>query len=252
MVSYPNSKYVFDAKNRIESLKDENAWKDAESLGTLEAYKKYVSDFPYGDNRGKALDIIKELEVIQPEWNRALRNNSPESYRNFLRSFPYSSYANQAREKLNQLESAEWNKAKRRDRISAYEEYLSIFPDGNHSEEAEKRVIDIEVDAIFKGDHGTLPPMNRISSGYSYSTTNNIEIYNNTSYTLTVRYSGTDSRKIVIKPKKKEKLVLRNGAYRVTASVNAANVRNYAGKEKLEGGEYSSEYYIVTEPGYRY
>ena len=247
ITSYTNSKYVFDAKNKIESLKDENAWGDAEIIGSLEAYKSYVNSFPYGTKRGKALDKIKEIEVILPEWEKTLRKNNPEAFQNFIQLFPNSFYAEQANNKLNRLELADWNNAKKRNRISSYRAYISTFPDGIHSEEARKRIIDIEVDAIFKGDHGTLPPMNRISPEYSSSTTNDIEIFNNTIYTLIVRYSGTDSRRIVIEPEKREKLVLRNGSYRVTASVNAQNVRNYAGSEKLEGGEYSSEYYIIIE-----
>ncbi|MDF1866338.1 MAG: hypothetical protein P1U70_16000 [Saprospiraceae bacterium] len=247
ITSYPNSKYLFDAKNKIESLKDENAWGDAEIIGTLEAYKSYVNSFPYGAKRGKALDKIREIEVILPEWKKTLSKNNPEAFQNFIQLFPNSFYTEQANDKLNRLELADWNNAKKRDRISSYEEYISTFPDGVHSEEARKRIIDIEVDAIFKGDHGTLPPMNRISPEYSSSKINDIEIFNNTIYTLIVRYSGTDSRKIVIKPKKREKLTLRNGSYRVTASVNAQNVRNYAGSEKLQGGAYSSEYYIIIE-----
>ena len=77
--------------------------------------------------------------------------------------------------------------------------------------------------------------MSKTSSEYTYTPTNDIEIYNNTKYILTVRYSGVESMKIVLSPKEKKTINLKNGDYRVTASVNAANVTNYAGKEKLEG-----------------
>ena len=42
---------------------------------------------------------------------------------------------------------------------------------------------------------------------------------------------------------------LKNGKYRVAASVSASNVSNYAGNENLQGGNYSVDYYIST---YRY
>ncbi|MBK7438370.1 MAG: hypothetical protein IPI77_16610 [Saprospiraceae bacterium] len=152
-------------------------------------------------------------------------------------------------DKLNQLESNSWDIAKRKNIIEEYKAYLLNFPAGLHSDEANKRIVDLEVDNIFKNDHGILPAMERISSGYSSSAISEIEIFNNTDYTLTVRYSGLESKKIEIKSKNREKLILKNGQYRITASVSAFNVSNYAGEEKLEGGEYGSEYYIITQTG---
>ena len=106
----------------------------------------------------------------------------------------------------------------------------------------------MEVDAIFSGDYGLLPPMNRTSGTYIQTTNNNVEIFNNTKYTLTVRYSGTlESKKIILLPGQRKSVSIRNGSYRVAASVSLSNVRNYAGNETLSGGDYSSEYYIVTE-----
>jgi hypothetical protein len=75
---------------------------------------------------------------------------------------------------------------------------------------------------------------------------NSIEIFNNTQYILTIRYSGIESKKVVMSPKQRTSLSLKNGNYRIAASVNASNVRNYAGNENLSAGEYTSEYYIRT------
>lgn len=91
--------------------------------------------------------------------------------------------------------------------------------------------------------------MNRDNYG-SYAKENDISVYNNTSYTLTIRYSGIESKKLVLAPKARKSIKLKNGTYRVAASVNASNVGNYAGKENLVGGDYSSEYYIKTSYSY--
>ena len=244
----PDSRYAFDARNKIEQLKDNLAWKEAESLATVASYKKYVADFPSGSKKATALDRIKEIEVIEPAWNRAVRANTPSAYQDFLNQYSTSSYSSRAREKLSNLETEYWRQASSQRTISSYQKYLDNFPNGGHVAEAEKAVIDKEVDDIFKGDHGLLPPMSKTGVGYTHATTNDIEIYNNTGYTLTVRYSGTiASKKIVLKPKQKQTFTLQNGNYRVAASVNAANVTNYAGEEKLEGGSYTSEFYIKTE-----
>jgi hypothetical protein len=105
-------------------------------------------------------------------------------------------------------------------------------------------VIDKEVDGIFRGEHGNLPSMERTS--YITGDYSTVSIYNNTSYTLTIRYSGSDSRKINILSRQRSSISLPNGKYRIAASVNASNVRSFAGTENLSGGEYDSNYYIQT------
>ena len=72
---------------------------------------------------------------------------------------------------------------------------------------------------------------------------------NGTSYTLTILYSGPDSKRLVINAGGTKSVRLKNGQYRVAASVSAANVSNYAGSENLNGGSYNVDYYIST---YRY
>ncbi len=246
--SYPASRYAFDARNKIEQLKDELAWKVAESESTVDSYQKYISEFPNGTKKVLALDRIKEIEIVKPAWNRTVKANTPDAYRDFLSQYSQSSFSSIARNKLSVLEREHWYQATNKKSIALYQAYLKNFPNGEHSAEAEKAIIDLEVDNIFKGDYGQLPPMSKTSAGYTYATTNDIEIFNNTAYTLTVRYSGSlESKKIVLSPKQKRKFTLENGNFRVTASVDAANVTNYAGKENLEGRSYTSEFYIETE-----
>ncbi len=57
--------------------------------------------------------------------------------------------------------------------------------------------------------------------------------------------------KIVIPVGQHGKARLTNGSYRIAASVDAPNVSNYAGFEKLSGGDYEAEYYIVFENTYK-
>jgi hypothetical protein len=140
--------------------------------------------------------------------------------------------------------SKAWSEASNRNTVEAYKKYLELYPHGNHANQAKKIVIDKEVDGIFGGEHGNLPSMERTSSGSGkYST---VSIYNNTSYTLTIRYSGSDSKKIDIPSQQRSSVSLPNGNYRIAASVNASNVRSFAGTENLSGGEYDSNYYIQT------
>ena len=135
---------------------------------------------------------------------------------------------------------------KNKNTISACKNYISKYPYGTYAEEANKKIIDLEVDGIFKGDYGQLPPMSK-SSSFSHSTSNDLKLFNNTQYTLTIRYSGIESKKIVISPHGRTSVTLKPGTYKIAASVSASNVRNYAGTESLSGGEYGSEFYIQTQ-----
>jgi len=250
---FPNSKYAIIAKNKIEQLKEERAWNQAERWGTLNAYENFLTNFPYGDYSLKAAKKIKELEIILPEWEKATKKNSVGAYRLFLGKFPYASFATKAKDKLKVLEHKKWTTAKQKNTITLYKNYLSDFPHGAFSEEAEKRIIDLEVDAIFKGNHGKLPPMSQSSSNFNnHYAESEVEVFNNTEYSLTLRYSGPKSKKVIFKPKEKKTFNLHKGTYRVAASVNVSGVRNYAGTEKIIGGMiYESQYYIKSERSWR-
>lgn len=66
-------------------------------------------------------------------------------------------------------------------------------------------------------------------------------------------YSGNESKRLVLSPKGTGSVKLKNGDYRIVASVDASNVRKYAGVETIKGGTYEVEYYIsTTVSSYRY
>ncbi len=244
---YSNSKYVIDAKNNIQKLLDNSEWASTINIGTIEAYKNYLNKFPFGLNKEDATKHIYEIEKILPEWNRVSKLNSPIAIRNFISKYPDSFYVKEAEDKLDVMEESEWESANSSNSIKKIRQYISNYPDGYYISEAEKKLIDLEVDAIFQGNHGKLPPLTKTSYNNSNSTISELRIYNNTPYTLTLRYSGIESRKYIFSPKQTRTVNIKNGAYRVAASVNAANVTNYAGKEQLDGGSYRSEYYIITK-----
>jgi len=77
--------------------------------------------------------------------------------------------------------------------------------------------------------------------GRNYSILN---VHNDTSYELTLRYSGPDSFKVVFAPHEKGSLEVLVGKYSVAASVNAASVRNYAGEETSSGGNQQITFFI--------
>lgn len=69
-----------------------------------------------------------------------------------------------------------------------------------------KKIIDYEVDKIFEGEYGKLPTMERTASTTGDKSV--ISIHNDTEYELTLRYSGDESRMVVLAPQEKERLSL--------------------------------------------
>jgi hypothetical protein len=176
-------------------------------------YNSYLSEYPNGNHSLEAKKLVLEEEKRKEEelWN---------------------------------TDSKAWNEATSRNISTSYKKYLELYPYGANAQNAQKMVIDKEVDEIFGSNHGTLPSMDKTS--YASGTHSTISVYNNTSYTLTLRYSGNDSKIINISSHSRQSITLPNGNYRIAASVSAASVRNFAGQENLTGGSYDVTYYIST------
>ncbi|MCB9304850.1 MAG: hypothetical protein H6566_29830 [Lewinellaceae bacterium] len=169
---YPDSRFELEANALIAKIKDDNEWNLAQRERTVRAFERYLRQFPQGEHRRQAENLIQEIKVIQPEWERTKRKNTPAAYQNFLEKYRFRSdkYSELAEEELEQLEEQYWKKARSRNTIREYRNYLSSFPSGSYAEEAEGRIIDLEVSAIFQGEHGFLPPMSRTGAS-SYTGT---------------------------------------------------------------------------------
>jgi outer membrane protein assembly factor BamD (BamD/ComL family) len=256
---YPNSSYANESKQKIEEIeyqKENEFWRKIENQNTVQSYKQYLSKYPNGHFVNQAENAIIDLERAKENssWNIARNTNTISSYKSYLSKYPYGEFRISAEEKIKEIKIQEEEKAWRNaNTISDYKKYLKDYPYGKYVNDVEKRIIDLEVDNVFKGSYGFLPPMQKSYSSSNRNTSfNDIYVKNDTEYTLTIRYSGTMSKKVVIPPRGSQKFILSNGSYRIAASVNASNVTPFAGQESLNGGEYSSTFYIQTSTRYGY
>ena len=144
----------------------------------------------------------------------------------------------------------DWSWVSEQNSVEAYRRFLDTFP--NHPKAAflGKRLIDLEVDLIAAGAHGYLPRAAAVDSS-PHSEVANMRIENQTEYELTVRFSGVDSKMLVIQKKGTSTIELKAGSYRVAASVAARDVENYYGTDELDGGSYETRFYIkrTSVPG---
>lgn len=250
---YPNGKYVKEATSFIVDYYAEQPLQKTSSLysssiSTLSHFESVRDLFP-GSALEHRMDSLIEAKV-NLEYQKALDSETVEGWELYkiLVSEKYWRDADQRIEDINSrlwgTDSQAWKTAQKQNTLTAYNRYLELFPKGAHAKAADKKVIDLSVTNIFAGDHGTLPGMDRTS--YSSSGSNIITVSNDTQYTLTLLYSGPDSKRLVLSPRSSGSVRLPNGTYRVAASVAATNVRSYAGTETLSGGGYDVSYYISS------
>lgn len=250
---YPNGKYVKEATSFIVDYYAEQPLQKTSSLysssiSTLSHFESVRDLFP-GSALEHRMDSLIEAKV-NLEYQKALDSETVEGWELYkiLVSEKYWRDADQRIEDINSrlwgTDSQAWKTAQKQNTLTAYNRYLELFPKGAHAKAADKKVIDLSVTNIFARDHGTLPGMDRTS--YSSSGSNIITVSNDTQYTLTLLYSGPDSKRLVLSPRSSGSVRLPNGTYRVAASVAATNVRSYAGTETLSGGGYDVSYYISS------
>lgn len=210
----PNSTYKEQAMARVSELVD-SLYYEADRKNTYTGWEEYQNAVPSDDYK----DSDERKDAVDTRWNN---------------------------------ESNAWATAQSLDNIAGYERYLSLFPNGKHRSAADKKVIDMTVASTFAGEHGSLPEMDQV--GYGGGSTSYVSVTNSTSYTLTLMYSGNESKRLVLSPNSTGSIRLKNGSYRIAASVSASNVSRYAGTESLNGGSYEVEYYIstTTVPSYRH
>lgn len=236
------------------------------------AAKKRIKELKHqkaGDlsRKFRALADLKEVQTRQEQARALVQQYRTAQTKDELEAFLSSAGAfrgndaeleqcrSEARKRIEELDRQEkwgtdelaWNTAQKLGTIDACRTYLEFYPRGKHAKQANKKIIDEEVNRVFaSGDYGSLPATEQTRRVRSSTTT--IQITNNTGYTLTLSYSGKESKKLEISAHATQSVTLPSATYRVTASVNSSSVRPFAGEETYCGGEYKATYYISSSP----
>ncbi|MGN0201528.1 MAG: hypothetical protein ACI399_01305 [Candidatus Cryptobacteroides sp.] len=141
-------------------------------------------------------------------------------------------------------EDTAWKRACLLNTKEAYQKYISLYPRGPHRAEADKKLVEAKIDDIFKNNHGTLPAFAHVQE--DGRPTSSLVMENTTEYPLTVMFSGPEIRSVVIDPGSILTITIKNGVYRVAASVPPGSIIPYAGTQTFTGGRYETGYCIVN------
>lgn len=143
-------------------------------------------------------------------------------------------------------EDSAWQRANSTGTREAYQTYIARFPNGAHRPQANQKLVDMSVNDIFSQDHNKMPEIDRVRADET-SPTSTITVENDTQFILTVYYSGAESRTVNIFPGQKSTVTLKNGSYRIAASVPPAGIKPFAGSQSFTGGDYEVGFVIAPE-----
>lgn len=101
---YPTSVYVPEIKERLTSLLAQEAtWEEVSNLHTVEAYRRYVLQYPSGKHLREARDRIEMLQD-ETDWQTVLVERSREALVEYLRKRPTGRYADHARQLVREFD----------------------------------------------------------------------------------------------------------------------------------------------------
>lgn len=227
---YPNSEKIANVESFIREQYQKELMAAIDTLSLIGFINKYSNNYWYHE-KYKHTYIEKAISTLNSLREHQRKKQEEEEIKKEKKAW--------------NSDAGAWETAQKQNTVFAYRKYISLYPRGKHVKEAEKRSIDVEVSDIFaSGDYSILPPLDKMS--YGTSSSSRITISNDTQYVLTLLYSGRESKRIVIAPRKTESIRVKSGRYRIVASVGALNVRNFARTENLTGGEYKVSYYIQS------
>ncbi|RPI03312.1 MAG: hypothetical protein EHM72_01865 [Calditrichaeota bacterium] len=233
---------VFKRRNeKLEHARTTAVWNTIKNDTSLAGIAAFLNKHPENRMTPRIKNRFDSLRM-EKAWKKALRSESADALLEFLSNFPQSPHGNTADSLLDYLQAElDGPKTQQQATSDAFHRF-SDKDSGTTAVQAESLAIANEVAGILSKDHTTLPAAQRLSA--SAGDQNVIEIENQTRYNLTVRYSGPQSKRLNLPPRTTLELILPNGEYRVAASVNAGGIIPFAGVQRLEGGEYSSRYFI--------
>jgi hypothetical protein len=229
------------ARVEIQRMANED-WQNLKASSDSRALRRFITDYPEAKEASQVSARIKELATLQA-WELVRNGNDLQALANHAKEHKGHETARLATQRIEALcNDFDW--VKRQDKLPIYRAYLEHNPNSPNKVTVEKRIIDLEVAEILAGKYGELPPSApvRMTGG----TEAQLEIENQTRHTLTLRYSGRQSYRFDLTAGETREVNLATDTYKVAATVSAPGVIPFAGSDTLQGGRYSSKFYIET------
>jgi hypothetical protein len=239
--TYPDGKYLEQARAETIAAADRR-WEEISRTASRKEIAQFLRNYPETSKKDAAK--AKDLAIVEDAWKKVSKERSVRVLGQFITDHGDTARSRDAEKRIQELyDDYDW--VREQDKLAYYQSFAKKFPNHPNRKLIEKRIIDLEVQDIAAGEYGQMPKAEALTYG---GTSSVLDVENKTGYVLTVRYSGPDSQKLVVPVGETRSITLSPGNYKVGASVEAAHVRNYYGSDTLQGGTYSSSFYIVSSP----
>lgn len=235
---------VSDSIAQCQQRQQQNAWRDARKMHTVEGYRNYLLLYPDSKEANEAERRIEDITA----WQQAVEGNSHESFGRYYSEYPLGDSVAVAGEKLRIMEEAAWQKAQKNNTIGSYESFLKQYPNGYYSGLALNRQLELEIKKFNSNKGGTVTKLELAGfssqQGYSLLCFGNIGINDD----ITVSLLGSSPVKVVLKPGQSHWAKVKNGQYKiyVTSSNGSKWEEKGHGNLYVEDGLYDEMWYSYT------
>jgi outer membrane protein assembly factor BamD (BamD/ComL family) len=115
-------------------------WETAQSIDSIDAYRKILKSDPGTDYSRKAAKRIADIAAEQ-DWTAAEEAGTVAAYEGVVLNQPDSEYARRARARIAEIqEEKDWQQTMEKDEVSVYEAFLDNYPDSVHADAARSNV----------------------------------------------------------------------------------------------------------------
>ena len=155
---------ISECNTRIGQIRENDAWNVAVRANTIDAYKKYLGQFPEGPHKNDALKKIDEHTLAQQKetenalWNSALNTNTMAAFEDYLSKYPEGLYKNAALTRINEIKLAMqneqddrlWKIATELDTPEGYFTYITETDNGKYISTARTKIVELQDLALWE------------------------------------------------------------------------------------------------------
>lgn len=230
------SVFLNEAKDSLNVCQERQAWEDATQQNTLEAFKEYVENYPYGPHARFARNKVADAEA----WSEARAKNTYSGYCDYYADFPEGDSVAFAIEVMKEKEAEWWNNTIKKNTLPAYDDFIDRFPKGYYSNEAKNKAGELRLDEV-KGQEETISELAEMGAysqfGYSYIGLANLD----KNITMTVSLIGNTGEKVTLKHGEYKWVKVKNGKYKIL--VQAIGHENWWGNVEFDNHIYADGWY---------
>lgn len=138
------------------------AWKKASHLKTLDAYQKFLVEYPSGNYSSlakKQIKLIKDAQEEQALWDSISHSGTTADFQDFVTRFPSGAHYPEAIDALKKSKEKDaWTVALTQGTVKGYQAYLRKYPNGIYKTQARLNIDRLSEASIWQKavDEGTV------------------------------------------------------------------------------------------------